>query len=475
MNKRGYTSLIVITFFFILFMTFFLYKPNKITGYTVLGNNEIISVTLNGTKINSNGDISGYFSNYFTRYQKLSCLVEYQGNNDLSILFYAPGSTQPLSVYENINKQQVQDTKCETLQEKNICYAIYNVTTYVRGQWRCYSKFTNIYNQSNDFELVDQQPKLIRNIPNIQIDVNGTYLNQAQIKLNEYFIDEDGQSLTYAVGGNNHILVNINYNGDVTFTNPQSYQGYESITFRAYDGELGQLSNNISIKVGSGETILPQQCYSNWDCTIWDICKNGQQTRTCDDKNNCGVDSEKPIESRTCVVKPDEQIITQEKPKGKIEVEKPLLEGTTKTLVILFGILVLFGTLGFAGYLLYKKKNQNKIPITGGIIQNEKINETQPLEQKIKEQTTVLNLDELRKYIETMLNQRISEEKIKLDLLKAGWAKTDVQKALSYIKVKIFIDSKIKQGFDKQKIKDSLMAKGWKQQDIDTIFKELKL
>jgi len=41
-------------------------------------------------------------------------------------------------------------------------------------------------------------------------------------------------------------------------------------------------------------------CISNWNCTAWSECANSQQTRTCTDLNNCGINTGKPAESQTC-------------------------------------------------------------------------------------------------------------------------------------------------------------------------------
>ena len=41
-------------------------------------------------------------------------------------------------------------------------------------------------------------------------------------------------------------------------------------------------------------------CTENWLCTEWLECKDGAQTRTCTDSNNCGKTEEKPDESQSC-------------------------------------------------------------------------------------------------------------------------------------------------------------------------------
>ncbi|HEY4499385.1 MAG TPA: Ser-Thr-rich GPI-anchored membrane family protein [Candidatus Paceibacterota bacterium] len=46
--------------------------------------------------------------------------------------------------------------------------------------------------------------------------------------------------------------------------------------------------------------IPPVACIPNWQCNSWNICSNGQQTRTCTDSNNCGVSTNKPTVTQSC-------------------------------------------------------------------------------------------------------------------------------------------------------------------------------
>lgn len=43
-----------------------------------------------------------------------------------------------------------------------------------------------------------------------------------------------------------------------------------------------------------------QSCTENWDCGSWSSCYNGQQTRTCTDKNSCGTSVSKPGTVQSC-------------------------------------------------------------------------------------------------------------------------------------------------------------------------------
>ena len=54
--------------------------------------------------------------------------------------------------------------------------------------------------------------------------------------------------------------------------------------------------NNSAVKE------IANSCQPNWDCTDWSDCESGLQQRTCTDSNFCGINSNKPVEFRTCIV-----------------------------------------------------------------------------------------------------------------------------------------------------------------------------
>jgi len=54
----------------------------------------------------------------------------------------------------------------------------------------------------------------------------------------------------------------------------------------------------VEIK-SSGSHCKPAIDY-NWNCSLWSICSDGEQTRTCDEHNNCGNDWGRPKTNQTC-------------------------------------------------------------------------------------------------------------------------------------------------------------------------------
>jgi len=76
---------------------------------------------------------------------------------------------------------------------------------------------------------------------------------------------------------------------------------------------IGLLLISLLIITGCGQTTEssitnpapPQkdrlECTPNWECSEWSGCSTfGAQTRTCTDKNTCGISTDKPSESQSC-------------------------------------------------------------------------------------------------------------------------------------------------------------------------------
>jgi hypothetical protein len=48
------------------------------------------------------------------------------------------------------------------------------------------------------------------------------------------------------------------------------------------------------------QTTQQQGCQEKWVCSSWSECKDGIQTRTCTDENNCGTRNNEPFNSQPC-------------------------------------------------------------------------------------------------------------------------------------------------------------------------------
>lgn len=185
--------------------------------------------------------------------------------------------------------------------------------------------------------------------------------------------------------------------------------------FVSYEAEASSLSYfAIAVKEPSllGAGALPSEtCSESWECSDWGSCAEGKETRACNDINSCNTISNKPSDSRDCIV--------EVKAEEKIE-KKP---GFIKWLFAVFGILI-FSAVLFFGYSYY---SVNKEEISE---QREKIKKEASLtEYNIPDEY----IHRLQDYIIKELGRGFSEERIKYDLIRAGWPREVVEEQFKKI------------------------------------------
>jgi hypothetical protein len=130
---------------------------------------------------------------------------------------------------------------------------------------------------------------------------------------------------------------------------------------------------------GTGTT-----CEESWDCTEWSSCINGTQTRTCTDLNKCNTTELKPAESKSC-----------ESPFSGFDFKRYVYPVVGLILIILIAIV-----------LLLHKKEKGFVAIES--------DETK----------------KLKKYAKEAEKRGYSKEQIRTSLIKKGWDKNSVDKAL---------------------------------------------
>jgi len=59
------------------------------------------------------------------------------------------------------------------------------------------------------------------------------------------------------------------------------------------------------VEGGGGGDPSPPVCSPSWQCDDWGICVDGTSTRSCNDVNSCGSNSNKPTESQSCICTPN--------------------------------------------------------------------------------------------------------------------------------------------------------------------------
>lgn len=72
------------------------------------------------------------------------------------------------------------------------------------------------------------------------------------------------------------------------------------ITIKIDPNPYGNFDILLDSQIGDGN--INPGCTENWQCVVFGTCNNGIQTRSCTDLNNCGTNSDKPVEQRTCVL-----------------------------------------------------------------------------------------------------------------------------------------------------------------------------
>jgi len=77
----------------------------------------------------------------------------------------------------------------------------------------------------------------------------------------------------------------------VTGSFTSSNAGKATLYVRVTDANGERVQGGITFTVG---------CVPDWQCSKWSECQDGEQTQTCWDANECGIDDDKPAETRKC-------------------------------------------------------------------------------------------------------------------------------------------------------------------------------
>ena len=156
--------------------------------------------------------------------------------------------------------------------------------------------------------------------------------------LNDYFIDPDGNKLTYNTSLTpNHMTVIISNLSQVTYIPEDGFTGTTDVIFEASDGYGGHAftqkipltvyklpNSNPNPSSGSSEEPISRQssdsgfqtsglnqnpsiinCEENWKCSNWSDCYITRiETRSCTDINNCNTTYNKPSIVQKCTFIP---------------------------------------------------------------------------------------------------------------------------------------------------------------------------
>src|SRR3989338_259926 len=513
MDKKG-SNLVIVSMFFVFLLLFVTIKYNE--GFTITGLatanlggsgldiQDIVFVKLNFVR----NDVPVISSeSFFFKDDTIACFVDYssQSNNDFDVGFFTEGKDDknPDVLFKNILTSNLENIRCDP--STTACMVSYDVQSSKIGNWNCFVKANDQSVVSNSLRMKNRAPILINDIQDIYLNVDGSYIG-SPINLNDYFNDLDSSNLQYSAFGHKGIEIAVGNDGVVLFSNPLGLEGNQTIKFRAFDGEVGGFSNEVIIYVGGsgpGEG-FDSICHVIWDCK-WTECKDGLQNCIYFDKNNCSVPKTKPQDLvRSCVVNAQGVVAQSGLVQGSLPEALKLnpggeklsaVTGLNRILLIVGLILAVLIVISMVVLIVYKVYNKDKEPLisnfgneskvsifsklnffskskTGGVVDNKTIS-TEDTTQKIKPEDSkqlVSNTTELNDYIYNAISAGETDDKIKSDLLKAGWKQIDITNSLDYVKLKRFVDSKIKQGAQKDNLLNLLRSKGWKSSLIDSVF-----
>ncbi|MDD4910169.1 MAG: toxin TcdB middle/N-terminal domain-containing protein [Candidatus Omnitrophica bacterium] len=104
--------------------------------------------------------------------------------------------------------------------------------------------------------IYNSPPVLIRQIAPISWDIGTDYPNA--FDLDDYFQDPEGDALQYSFSGNNRIVITINQENLVSFSQPADFLGSETVRFIAEDS-AGNIvySNDVTLQVSPTPLIAP--------------------------------------------------------------------------------------------------------------------------------------------------------------------------------------------------------------------------
>ena len=484
MNKSGGLKLTIFLVLIILFLYFANYRPdinldnrskNLLTGMVGADSavEKIKSVDIVPLEI-TDGELEIVQEDHIEFGQLIGCLINFNADS-INVSIYGPQKqnlNDPTIKFFNINSSYANETVFIDFESTpHVVAAGYILETPEFGEWKCFAQSGEKYNISAPLLMINKKPELIKQIPNITLSSNNFIIN-----LNQHFRDPEGQELTFAAVGQRLTKITID-NGNATIK--KLGDGTEKIRFRAFDGLVGTLSNEVILKVGTGiEEDTESVCNIIWDCAPWGECLSGTQTRICTDLGYCNNPIGKPVELQSCIPTmsdfqySDDQQQNVPGKKIAVQIDQRTIPEPLRIVVITLIVILSLGFIGFIAYLILiklkaKKLNSNLLMNQKSVVEN--INKPKN-DIQIAESKTI-NIDSLENYVISALRQKMPESKIKKDLLKVGWKQSDINKAFDFAKLKQFIDSKLKLGHSKESIKKILIAKGWKQEAINKAIK----
>jgi len=181
------------------------------------------------------------------------------------------------------------------------------------------------------------------------VEVARTYTKNGRYGYDPIFYIEDpnndrtGSIITFFVNGIASKTA-IFCNGCVTKLDLSATQTQEQEAAPSGGGGALILPSEEKNETQENETIEETQaCIERWLCTEWSECKNGIQTRECEDVNKCGTEENKPLLVQPCLLK------EENKTEIKKEITQPsgmtgmfiLIQNPAYLLILILGIIAI--------------------------------------------------------------------------------------------------------------------------------------
>ncbi|MBU0980302.1 MAG: hypothetical protein KJ709_05825 [Nanoarchaeota archaeon] len=176
---------------------------------------------------------------------------------------------------------------------------------------------------TDNLTITNRPPVLVFPLPNETMYMN-TMLSGRD--LDDYFMDPDGDFMTYNTTPVSNINIIISSNTHViSYVPDPDWFGSRLTMFYAYDTFLARADSNVvNVTVvyrepppipppagasggagGGGGAGVVSPCIPDWKCTDWERClPAGFQRRKCTDFNECNTDWMKPNETQLCTYIP---------------------------------------------------------------------------------------------------------------------------------------------------------------------------
>jgi len=207
-------------------------------------------------------------------------------------------------------------------------------------------------------------------------------------------------------------------------------------------------SEEIETPVVAEQPSMPsaRSCIENWKCAPWGECSDDRQTRECSDENDCGTFLNKPMLEQACIMS---AVLPEE------DIAAPVVEEPSSfwSYVLWFFGIIFLGAIGLVGYAYLSMQSPSVVAT----------------------QAQTLN-PELSKYVFQMRSAGYSNEQIRTSLLNSGYQNETVNQYLPQQNPQLrgYTKQMMDQGYNMEQIEDHLLRHGLSSHEIKENISQFK-